>query len=57
MSTFIIGGCDCFESFLSSSVPNLHFDLFTLHFKGPNLKINPNSWQEGITKDLIRKSK
>lgn len=44
MSSLIIAGSDSLKSFLSSSIPDLKFNSFSLQIESSNFEINSNSW-------------
>lgn len=56
MGTLVVGGSDCFESLLASSVPDLHLHGFAVHVECPDFEVDPNGGQEGIAEDLVTES-
>ena len=44
------------ESFLTCSVPNLQFDLFTTQFNGFDLEVNANSADKSSIEGIITES-
>ena len=52
---FLIPGCDCSESFLTSGVPNLKLNCFAIQLYGSNLEVNSDSTDIAFSVSVICK--
>ena len=50
VGSFVVGGSDGFESFLSGGVPDLELDSAAVGLEGSDLEINTNGWKETNSK-------
>ena len=48
-------GCDCSESFLASSIPDLQLDGFAVQFNGSNLEVDTNGADVALGVSVVRK--
>lgn len=52
----IVGGSDCSETFLSSSVPYLQLDSLAVEVNGPDLKVDADGGDETRGKAVFGKA-
>jgi hypothetical protein len=53
VGTLIIAAGNSLESILTSSIPNLKFNGFSIDINSSNLEINTNGWHEIIIENVI----
>lgn len=53
VSTLIVRRSDGFESFLTSSVPDLELHSLALDIEGSNFEVDSNRGQEAIIEDIV----
>jgi hypothetical protein len=56
VSTLVVRGCDSLEALLSSSIPDLEFNLLSINFNSLNFEVNPDGGHEVIGELVIGKT-
>ena len=56
VSSLIITACDCLESLLTSSIPNLQFNSFSININSSDFEINTDCRHEIIIENIVLKN-
>lgn len=56
VSALVVAACNRLEAFLPGGIPDLQLDRLSVHFDGPDLKVDSNGGHEVICEHVVSES-